>query len=116
MREHEYEKLLLKAEMVFTSILTIFFIASIIAAALAAADTSVFWIVFIASLALFIAGICMALEIERTAGWYECGKCHHRHIPSRKAMVLSPHAGRTRYLRCPECCKRSWQRKVLSEP
>ena len=115
MREHEYEKLLLKAETVFTSILTIFFLSSIIAAAILAADTAVFWIIFALSLVLFIAGICMALGIERVAGWYECGNCHHRYIPSWKAMLLAPHAGRTRYMRCPECGKRSWQRKVLSE-
>ena len=28
---------------------------------------------------------------------------------------LAPHMGRTRYMKCPECGKRSWQKKVLSK-
>lgn len=29
------------------------------------------------------------------------------------ADFFSPHMGRTRYMKCPECGKRSWQKKVL---
>lgn len=54
----------------------------------------------------------IAVGIEQTAGYYECQNCHHRYIPTyRQAM----HKGRTRYMKCPECGKRSWQKKVLTK-
>ena len=55
------------------------------------------------------------LRIEQTAGYYECQKCKHRYVPTYKAVNLAPHMGRTRYMRCPECNQKSWQKKVLSK-
>jgi len=54
-----------------------------------------------------------ALKIEQTAGYYECKKCHHRYVPSYKGVFWAMHYGRTRYMKCPECNKRSWQKKVI---
>ena len=56
-----------------------------------------------------------ALKIEQTAGYYECKKCHHRYVPKYKSVFPAMHYGRTRYMKCPECNKRSWQRKVISK-
>ena len=60
--------------------------------------------------------ICMAfgLRIEQVAGYYECRECGHRYVPSYKAVNLAMHMGRTRYMKCPKCGKKSWQKKVLS--
>jgi len=55
------------------------------------------------------------LKIEQTAGYYVCGECGHKHIPSYKSVFMSMHYGRTRYMKCPKCEKRSWQRKVISK-
>ena len=55
------------------------------------------------------------LKIEQTAGYYECGKCGHRYVPSYKSVFSSMHMGRTRYMRCPECSEKSWQKKVISK-
>lgn len=60
-------------------------------------------------------GLCCALKIEQVAGYYECKECGHRYVPTYKAVNLAPHMGRTRYMRCPECHKKSWQIKVLSK-
>ena len=35
--------------------------------------------------------------------------------PTYKAINLAMHMGRTRYMRCPKCCKKSWQKKVISK-
>lgn len=59
-----------------------------------------------------IAGICFAVKIEQIAGYYACSHCGHRYVPTYKAVNLAMHMGRTRYMRCPECGKRSWQKKV----
>lgn len=55
------------------------------------------------------------LKIEQTAGYYECKLCGHRYVPKYKAVFMAMHAGRTRYMCCPECKKRSWQKKVISK-
>ena len=55
------------------------------------------------------------LKIEQTAGYYVCSNCGHRHIPKYSSVFMSMHLGRTRYMKCPKCEKRSWQRKVISK-
>lgn len=55
------------------------------------------------------------LRIEQTAGYYECKKCGNRYVPKYGSVFMSMHAGRTRYMKCPECHKRSWQKKVISK-
>ena len=57
----------------------------------------------------------IAVGIEQKAGYYECGCCHHRYVPSYRQVILSMHKGRARYMKCPVCGKRSWQKKVLGE-
>ena len=61
----------------------------------------------------FIIGITYCLRIEQTAGYYECEKCHHKYIPTFKSVLWAMHVNRTRYLRCPKCEKKSWNKKVL---
>lgn len=60
-----------------------------------------------------IAGCCFALKIEQVAGYYECKLCKHRYVPTFKAINLAMHMGRTRYMKCPECNRKSWQKKVI---
>ena len=55
------------------------------------------------------------LKIEQTAGYYECKECGHRYVPTFRAVFLAQHMGTTRKLKCPECGKKSWQKKVLSK-
>jgi DNA-directed RNA polymerase subunit RPC12/RpoP len=46
---------------------------------------------------------------------YECQECRYRYVPTYWSTNLAPHMGRTRYMRCPECGKKSWQKKVLTK-
>lgn len=55
------------------------------------------------------------LKIEQTAGYYECKVCKHRYVPTYKSVFIAPHINRTRYMKCPECGKKSWQKKVLNK-
>ena len=68
----------------------------------------------VAGLILAVIGILYALKIEQEAGYYECAVCHHRYVPTFNGVLWAMHMGRTRYMRCPECGKRSWNKKVLS--
>ena len=63
----------------------------------------------------FIVCMMFALRIEQVAGYYECRKCGHRYVPSYKAVNLAMHMGRTRYMKCPKCGKKSWQKKVIGD-
>ena len=62
-----------------------------------------------------IVGFCFAVRIEQVAGYYACRECGHRYVPTYKAVNMAPHMGRTRYMKCPECGKKSWQKKVISK-
>lgn len=75
-------------------------------------------------LAGLIVGLCVIplliatpfmIRIEQVAGYYKCGKCGHKHIPRYISVFGAMHMGRTRYMKCPSCGKRSWQKKVISK-
>ena len=75
-------------------------------------------------LASLIVGICVIpllvatpfmIRIEQTAGYYQCAKCGHKHIPKYGNVFMAMHMGRTRYMKCPVCGRRSWQKKVLTK-
>lgn len=55
------------------------------------------------------------IKVEQTAGYYECAKCGHRYIPEYKRVFLAMHINRTRYMKCPKCNKRSWNKKKISK-
>ncbi len=55
------------------------------------------------------------LKIEQIAGFYECKHCHHKYVPKYSSVFYAMHINRTRYMKCPECNKRSWQKKVISK-
>ena len=64
---------------------------------------------------IFLVGCFFALRIEQVAGYYECPNCGHRYVPTYLAMNRAPHMGRTRFLKCPKCGVREWQKKVLTK-
>ena len=77
-----------------------------------------FWlrmVLFAFALIMILLVSFIAVGIEQKAGYYECECCHHRYVPSYRQVILSMHRGRTRYMKCPVCGKRSWQKKVLGE-
>ena len=76
------------------------------------------WIKFLLvmfAVAMILTISFVAVGIEQKAGYYECQECGHRYVPTYWSTNLAPHMGRTRYMRCPECGKKSWQKKVLTK-
>ena len=61
----------------------------------------------------FAIGISYAIRIEQVAGYYECNECHHKYVPKYISVLFAMHVNRTRYMKCPKCGKKSWQKKVL---
>ncbi len=71
-------------------------------------------IILVSTLLLLIA--CLyAVKIESLVGYHECKLCHHKHKPSYKEVLWAMHFGSTRYLRCPKCHKKSWNKKIIKK-
>lgn len=67
------------------------------------------------SVALIVVSAFVAVGIEQRVGYYECQCCHHRYVPTYLQVNVAAHMGRTRYMKCPNCGKRSWNKKVLTK-
>lgn len=63
----------------------------------------------------FSVGIHFCLLIEKDAGFYECACCHNKYIPTYKQVLFSMHFGRTRYMKCPKCNKKGWNKKSIND-
>ncbi len=113
-KEEESNRYLLRIETVIGVLSTLSFLLLLFTSEF---FVSILWIriaLDISAFIIFLVGISFALLIEKDAGYYECAKCHEKYIPTYKAVLLAPHNGRTRWLKCPHCHKRSWHKKVLS--
>ncbi len=64
---------------------------------------------------VFVIAAFIALKFEVDAGYYECKNCHHKFVPTYKEVILAMHMSTTRHLKCPECHKRTWAKKVMSK-
>lgn len=114
-QKEQADKRLLALEIFIGVTATVVLMAAIFTAAFVQLETwlRVSFIVF--GFVIFIAGCLCALRIEQVAGYYECKECGHRYVPTFKAVNLAMHMGRTRYMRCPKCGKKSWQKKVIGK-
>ncbi|MBR3836483.1 MAG: helix-turn-helix transcriptional regulator [Clostridia bacterium] len=72
-------------------------------------------VIVLSGMVPLLVAIPFLLRIEQVAGFYECRHCHHQYVPEYKSVFIAPHIGRTRYMKCPQCKKVSWQKKVLSK-
>lgn len=62
---------------------------------------------------LFLIPCFYALKLEVNLGAYKCKNCGHEIIPTYLEALNAPHMGTTRYLKCPECNKRTWCKKEI---
>lgn len=64
---------------------------------------------------IFVMGLYLTLKLDVETGSFKCSKCGHLHKPTFKDVFFAIHMGTTRYLKCPECKKYSWSKKVLDK-
>ncbi len=114
-QKEQSDKRLLSAEIFIGFTATVILFALIFIAAFLQMEAWLKASLIILGFILFLAGCFYALRLEQVAGYYECKECGHRYIPSFKAVTMAPHMGRTRKMRCPECGKKSWQKKVVNK-
>lgn len=94
---------------------TISFLIQVLVAVFFVKNTTAQIILFILAFAFLIIGVSFALKIEAETGYYECQKCHNKYVPKYSSVYFAMHLGTTRYMKCPKCGKRSWQKKVMSK-
>ena len=114
-QKEEADRRLLRLEVIIGVITTIMFFALIVIASVAEMGNYVRFLIIIPTFLAFIAICCVMLRIEQVAGYYECNKCHYKYVPTYLSVNAAPHIGRSRYMKCPKCNKRSWQKKVISK-
>jgi len=114
--ELERNKLLIEAEYAVGFAATATFLASLLGVTYTDFSNAVKAIYIVSGTTIFISGISFALKIEQMAGYYKCSKCDHEYVPEKYSKILfAPHFGTTRYMKCRECDKRSWQKKVINK-
>ena len=114
-QKEQSDKRLLTAEWVMGICAVIPLIGAVIIALTMPMEEWLSSVIVGASLIPLLIATPFALKIEQKAGYYECKKCGHRYVPQYKNVFVAMHMGRKRYMKCPKCGKRSWQKKVLSK-
>ena len=113
-QKEESDRNLLRTEIVLgiCSILPLF--AAVIIALTVPMEEWLRTVLVLSALVPMLIAAPFALKIEQKAGYYECARCGLRHIPKYSNVFFAMHINRTRYMVCPVCKKRSWQKKVIS--
>lgn len=114
-QKEETDREMLRLEIVIGYISSITFLILVFLASFVEMYSVIRILLIIGGSIIFAVGVINAIKIEQTAGYYECDKCHYKYIPSYKSVFFSMHHGRTRYMKCPKCNEKSWNKKVLSK-
>ena len=94
---------------------TLSFLIQVLVAVFFVKNTTAQILLFILAFAFLIVGVSFALKIEAETGYYECQKCHNKYVPKYSSVYFAMQLGTTRYMKCPKCGKKSWQKKVMSK-
>ncbi len=114
-QKEESDKRLLSIEIVIGVLISIIFFALVFIASLVEMKEWLRITLILTGFIPFIIMIPFAIRIEQTAGYYECQKCHYKYVPSYNSVLFAMHKGRTRYMKCPKCGEKSWNKKILTK-
>ena len=117
-QKEEADKRMMRLEIVIGVVSAAFLCAMVGVGAAFMTVKEIPWLFFLLTgigLAQFLVCMAFALRIEQVAGYYECRECGHRYVPTYKSVTFAMHMGRTRYMKCPHCGKKSWQKKVVEK-
>ena len=114
-QKEEADKRLLSIEIVIGVLAMIVFLSLTFIASFVEMQEGLRILLIVIGLIPVIIGVPFAIRIEQIAGYYECRKCNHRYVPTYSSVLWAMHINRTRYMKCPECNKWSWNKKVISK-
>ncbi len=109
----EKDKQLLALEYVIGFTASITFMILIFVASFIEMETWLRIMLIVAGSIIFAFGVGNAVKIEQVAGYYKCSACNHKYVPTYQSVFWSQHIGRTRKMKCPNCGKKTWNKKVL---
>ena len=113
--KQQADKRLLNVEIFIGTLATVILLAStIISAYVQMPDWAKFALIGSAAV-IAIPSFILCVKIEQVAGYYKCAYCGHTHVPTFSQSIGAMHRGRTRYMKCPKCGKRSWQVKTIEK-
>ena len=113
--KEQQDKELLSLEIFIGIIISVFLLICVFTASFIIMPNWLRILLMIIGFITFVIGIVFAIRIEQIAGYYECSNCHHKYVPNYKSVLLAIHSGRTRYMKCPKCAKKSWHKKIISK-
>ena len=113
--KEENDKSFLHMEILIGIISIIPLLISTIIVLLTPMEESLEAVIIVTSLIPLLIATPFALRIEQTAGYYKCKKCNNEYVPTYQSVFWAMHYGRTRYMKCPKCNKRSWQKKIINK-
>ena len=114
-QKEEADKRLLNTEIVLMVTAGLFLLAMLLTAIFITKQSWISFVLIGSGFVTFVIASLFALRIEQIAGYYECGKCGNRYVPTYLSVNKAMHMGRKRYMKCPECGKKSWQKKVTAK-
>ncbi len=114
-QQEKSHKFLLSTEWVLGTISSISFLIMIFVASFY--EIALAWRIVLITFGFlqFLIGITFCLKIEKDVGFYQCAYCQNKYIPSFKQVLFSMHYGRTRFMKCPKCGRRTWNKKTYKE-
>lgn len=113
--KEEADKHLLNLELILGIFGTIVALALIMLGGLLNIETWLRIVLIVGGLVIFIPLCLILLRIEQKAGYYVCPHCGHTYVPTYKSVLMGPHTSRTRYMLCPNCGKKGWHKKSISQ-
>ena len=113
-QEEENNRVLLRLETVIGCLGTAAGVILILAGCLAAEALP--WRVGLIAAGVVIVAVAIgvALCIEHDVGYYQSPHCGKAYVPTKRAVVMAPHLGRSRKMRCPYCGQKGYHKKVLT--
>ena len=113
--KQDADKLALKLEILIGVLGCVILFTCVFIAAFANLEDWIRFVLIILGFANFLPLVFVALKIEQSSGYYQCKNCGHKYVPTYNDVVIAPHFGRTRLLKCPECGKKTWNKKVINK-
>ncbi len=71
-------------------------------------------LLIVVALVIMFGGIGVAAALEMRSAVFKCSKCGHVFEPTKAAYIMGAHTITRRRLKCPNCQKRNWCKRLLS--
>ena len=114
-QEELKNKELLTSMWIILIVSVVFYVAIILLAVYTLKKGTLLGIIICVSTLIFLVAGFISLKFEVDAGYYECKNCHCKFVPTYMQVLFAPHISTTKYLKCPNCNKRSFSKKVMTK-